>query len=64
MNVYLRAKFQASSVSLTSFKQGVISPPTSKRIPKKPTQIRVKSDNAVKSNSTKYIVKEKMPDYN
>ena len=43
MDVYLRAKFEVSSIILTSFRQGVILPPTSKRTPKKPTQIRVKS---------------------
>ena len=43
MGVYIRAKFEVSSMILTSFRQGVIlSPPTSKRTPKKPTQIRVK----------------------
>ena len=43
MDVYLRAKFDVSSVSLTSFRQGVILPPTpttTKRTPKKATQIR------------------------
>ena len=42
---YLRTKFQVSSISLTSFRQGVIlplPPTTSKRTPKKPTQIRAK----------------------
>ena len=52
MEVYLRAKFEVSSIILTRFRQvGVIlpSPPlpptpvTSKRTPKKPTQIRVKA---------------------
>ena len=50
MCVYLHTKFQLSSIPLTGFRQGVIltSPPpllhthTSKRTPKKPTQIRVK----------------------
>ena len=47
MDVYLRAKFEVSSIILTSFTQeggGVnFTPPhTSKRTLKKPTQIRVK----------------------
>ena len=42
MYVNLRAKSQVSSVTLTSFRQEVILPPTSKRTPKKLTQIRVK----------------------
>ena len=44
MIVYLRAKFQVSSIILTSFRQGGNSPDplTSKRTPKKPTQISVK----------------------
>ena len=44
MNVYLRAKFQVSIISLRSFRQGgnFIPPPNSKRTPKKPTQIRIK----------------------
>ena len=48
MGVYLRAKFEVSSVILTSFRQGVTShhpPPTSKQTPKNPTQIRVKQEN-------------------
>ena len=46
MDVYLRAKFEVSIIILTSFRRGVIlplPPPTSKRIPKKPTQIRDKN---------------------
>ena len=48
MCVYLRTIFQVPSIILTSFRQRVILPspplpPTSKRIPKEPTQIRVKS---------------------
>ena len=47
MGVYLRAKFEVSSISLTSFRQGGVNlhppHPTSKLTPKKPTQIRVKS---------------------
>ena len=43
MSVYLCTKFQVSSITLTSFRQGDNFPPTtSKRTPKKPTQIRVK----------------------
>ena len=46
MGVYLHAKFEVSSIVLTSFRQGggnfTPLPPTSKRTPKKPTQIGVK----------------------
>ena len=49
MGVYLRAKFEVSSMILTSFRQwregggGCLTPSrTSKWTPKKPTQIRVK----------------------
>ena len=41
----LRTKFQVPSIILSSFRQGgvgILSPPTSKQTPKKPTQIRVK----------------------
>ena len=45
MGVYLRAKLEGSSIILTGFRRGgggnLTSPPTSKRTPKKPTQIRV-----------------------
>ena len=48
MGVYLRAKFEISSIILTSFRLGreggdfTPPPPPSKGAPKKPTQIRVK----------------------
>ena len=44
MSVYLRTKFQVSSIVLTSFRQDVILPlpPTSEQTPQKPIQIRVK----------------------
>ena len=57
MSVYLRAKFEVSSIiTLTSFRQGgappgnVTRPPrhTSKRTPKKPTQIKVKEFRTLK----------------
>ena len=46
MRTYLRAKFEVSSVILTNFRQGggyftPSPPPTSKRTPEKPTQIRL-----------------------
>ena len=47
MGVYLRAKFQVSSIILTGFRQGGgnFTPPSpiSKQTPSKPTRIRVKS---------------------
>ena len=40
--MYLRSKFQVSSIIITSFKQGVIPPPTTtKGTPGKPIQIRL-----------------------
>ena len=48
MSVYLRAKFEVSSITLMSFRLGRIilpPPPTSNRTPKKPTQIKVKDCN-------------------
>ena len=49
MSGYLRTKFQVSSIILTSFRQGVVLPNplthTTKRIPKKPTEIRVKMES-------------------
>ena len=47
MCVYLRKKFQVSSIILTIFRHGgtvALPPLTSKQTPKKPTQIRVKVD--------------------
>ena len=41
MGMYLCAKFEVSSIILTSFRRGNFTPPTSKGTPKKPTQIRV-----------------------
>ena len=57
MCVYLRTKFQVCSIILTSFRQEVVLPPTSKRLPKKPTQIRVKDTNRekVSSNETQAL---------
>ena len=56
MGMYLRAKFEVSSLILTSFRQGggggVIlptSPTILKRTPKKPTQIRVKASTETNS---------------
>ena len=58
MCLYLRTKFKVSSVILTSFRQGidkgVILPPTAKRIPNKPTLIRIK----IYTYDTFYIVIE------
>ena len=44
VGVYLRTRFQVSSIILTSFRQGIFypSPTYLKTNPKKPTQIRVK----------------------
>ena len=45
MFVYLRAKFQVSSVILTGFRQGVIVLHTAKQTLKKPAHIRLNHDN-------------------
>ena len=46
MCVFLRTKFQVPSTILTSFRQGgTFTSPTSKRIPTKPTQIKVNLGN-------------------
>ena len=51
--VCLHTKFQVSSIILTSFRQGVILPlsPTSKQTSKKPTQIRVKSNDNLQAHA-------------
>ena len=43
MCVYFCAKFQVSSIILTSFRQWVVFPSTSNQTPEKPTQIMVKA---------------------
>ena len=57
MCVYLRAKLEVSSLTLTSFRQGVIllHPPTPKRTPKKPTQVRVKGISVFSNFKTKVV---------
>ena len=54
MSVYLRAKFQVSSITLTSFRKGdnFTPHPTSKRTPKKLTQIMVKVSSYKKFEKT------------
>ena len=52
MRVHLRAKFEVSSIILTSFRQGwgwggSFTPPNSKQTPKKPTRIRVKVNSVI-----------------
>ena len=52
MGVYLRAKFDVSSMILTSFRQGGSftppPPPTSKGTPENPAQIRIKKESSFK----------------
>ena len=58
MGVYLRAKFEVSSIILTGFRQGAIPPhppATSKRTPKKPNQIRVTKNKGI-ANFENYFV--------
>ena len=55
MGVYLCAKFEVSSIILTSFRRGSFTPPTSKGTPKKPTQIRVNEIDTFYS-STYYLI--------
>ena len=47
ISVYVLTKFQASSIILTSFRQGVLlplpPPPPTKQAPKNPIQIRIKN---------------------
>ena len=58
MGVHLRAKFEVSSIILTSFRQGgvILHPPTSKRTSKKPTQIRVDKTTICCSNMSYFNV--------
>ena len=67
MSVHVRATFEVSSIILTGFRQGVIllpPPPTSKRAPKKPTQIRVKvGDNVRISKYKKNFAKGYTPNW-
>ena len=57
MNVYFSAKFQVSSVTLTSFRQGItLHPPLPKRTPKYSTQIRVKDNLPLHQLTSFFIV--------
>ena len=50
MSVYLRPKFEVSSIILTGVRQGggvILLPPTSKGTPKKPIEIRVKGTYSI-----------------
>ena len=49
MCMYLRAKFQVSSIILEGL-GGNFNSPTSKRTPKKPTQIRIKAKSLLREN--------------
>ena len=61
MGVYVRAKFEAPSIILTGFSGNFTPHPTSKRNPKKPTQIRVSVKNCgflpekVKNEKNRYL---------
>ena len=63
MGLYLRAKFQVSSIILTSFRQGVILPPSPPPPPpqnkphKKPTQLRDNVQHPNKYLKSKLSVK-------
>ena len=60
MGLYLRTKFQISSILLASFRQRVTPLPlTSKRIPKKPFQIRVKEKKLLLGKLSENIGKPK-----
>ena len=60
MCVYLRPKFEVSSINLTSFRQGEgnLTPPptTSKQTPKKPNQIRVKKYTPTRKCSYFFVI--------
>ena len=59
MSVYLRAKFQLSSITLMCFRQRVILLfPTSKRTPKKSTHIRVKNNRFSKAILDLSLIKQ------
>ena len=70
MGLYLRAKFEVSSIILTSFRQGgwgnfTTCPPPTKRTPKKPTQIRVhtKEQTVLKSIKDAFEGKDMQTQY-
>ena len=49
MCMYLRTKFQVATINLEGA-GGNFNPPTSKRTPKKPTQIRIKAKSLLREN--------------
>ena len=69
IDVYLRAKFvsnlcEVSCIILTDFRQGVIlPPPTSKRTPKKSTQIKDKNTRLVIEQRSQNGPKPKTPNW-
>ena len=59
--MYLRIKFQVSSIILKSFRQGegvVLCPPTAKQTPKKPVNIRGVDKEFVKGLYTFLLIKK------
>ena len=59
MSVYLRDKFQVSSVTVTSFRLEGVSYHPKKRTPKKPTQIRIKYLSQEVNNNVLDLIKQK-----